>query len=520
MRLARLTAVGFVLFAATNLAAQQASAPSATGETGLFTILDGWTLPKGEWSFGFYYNNWDRLVAPVPGGVVRPFTDDWDYDWNRLSASAGYGISDRFELSLMVPYDDFSASDNRHKGYLNGEFFADEIDASGIGNVRIGAKYQLFGDVESGETLALNAFVEAPTGENEGVSTDDTGFGVGLNWNFSPNWVARLGYRDPGDPEAFDVSTEIEAGLGYAVALNDRFDWITELAATLYQGGDSSPDDAFDLATGGRYWIGEDRRWAVNFALRTELSQLSDTDEHCPIGGLVGLTMMPRLLTPEQIAQRLADREAGNPPGTAKAAQAAEAQRAAAQAAADKAAADKAAADKAAAGSSAAGMGTPAEQAAARKAADEAAAKKAAEEAAAKGRAEEASKKAADEAAREAAAAAARQAPTETINFGSSSDRLTNIAKAKLDEVALRLKQNPAATALIVGGADAQGGDSANQSLGLRRAQSAKSYLVSRHQIDGSRIAVESRGSADPVASNDTGAGREQNRRAIIIVRL
>ena len=78
--------------------AQQASAPTATGETGLFTLIDGWTLPQGEWSFGFYYNNWDRLVAPIPGGVARPFTDDWDYDWNRLSASVGYGITDRFEL--------------------------------------------------------------------------------------------------------------------------------------------------------------------------------------------------------------------------------------------------------------------------------------------------------------------------------------------------------------------------------------------------------------------------------------
>jgi outer membrane protein OmpA-like peptidoglycan-associated protein len=283
------------------------------------------------------------------------------------------------------------------------------------------------------------------------------------------------------------------------VALSDRFDWITELAATFYQGGDSDRDDAYDLATGGRYWIGEERRWAVNFALRTELSQLSDTDEHCPIGGLIGLTLMPRLMTPEQIADRIADREAGDPPGTAKAAAAA------AAAEEQRSAAEKAAAAKAAAEKSAA------DQAAAKKATDEAAAKRAAEQSA---------RQAADEAARQAAAEAARQAPTETINFGSGSDRLTNIAKAKLDEVALRLKQNPAATALIIGGADAQGSDGSNQSLGTRRAQSAKSYLVSRHQIDGSRITVESRGSSDPAASNDTEAGREQNRRAVIIVRL
>ena len=121
---------------------------------------------------------------------------------------------------------------------------------------------------------------------------------MGLNWNFAPNWLARVGYRDPGDADHFDVSEELQAGLGYSVAINDRFDWITELAATFYQGGDSNPDDSFDLTSGGRYWFGESRTWAVNFALRLELNQLSDTDEHCPIGGLLGLTLMPAPVRP------------------------------------------------------------------------------------------------------------------------------------------------------------------------------------------------------------------------------
>ena len=274
--------------------AQLSSAPTATGETGMFTLLDGWTLPKGEWSLGFYYNNWDRLVAPVPGGVTRPLSDDWDYDWNRLSASVGYGLTDRFELSVMVPYEDFSASDNRHLGYVNGRSFSNKIDGSGIGNIHVGAKYQLFGNVDEGTALSLNAFVDLPTGdEDEGIVTGDTGFGVGVNWNFAQNWLARLGYRDPGDANHFDVSEELQAGLGYSAAINERFDWITELAATFNQGGDSNADDAFDLTSGGRYWFGESHTWAVNFALRLELNQLSDTDEHCPVGGLIGLTLMP-----------------------------------------------------------------------------------------------------------------------------------------------------------------------------------------------------------------------------------
>ena len=453
--------------------AQQASAPTATGETGLFTLLDGWTLPKGEWSLGFYYNNWDRLVAPVPGGVTRPLSDDWDYDWNRLSASVGYGLTDRFELSVMIPYEDYTASDNRHLGYVNGTSFSNKINGSGLGNIHVGGKYQLFASAEEGKALSLNAFVELPTGdEKEGIVTGGTGWGVGVNWDFAPNWLARFGYRDPGSADHFDVSEELQAGLGYSTAINDRFDWITELAATLYQGGDTNPDDAFDLTTGGRYWFGDTGQWAMNFGLRVELNQLSNTDEHCPIGGLVGLTFFPRA---KGHAQILADRLAAE--------KAAEEARIAAEAAA----------------------------AAAAKQAEEA--RIAAEKAAETARQAEAARLAAEE--------AARVKPSEeTVQFPSSGERLSNIAKAKLDEVALRLKQTPAATALIIGHADNQGTDATNQALGLRRAEAAKSFLVKRHQIDSTRITVESRGSSEPIAANDTEAGREQNRRVVIVVTL
>ncbi|KAB2962419.1 MAG: hypothetical protein F9K16_09075, partial [Thermoanaerobaculia bacterium] len=276
--------------------AQGQDGPTVTGESGLFTLLDGWTLPRGEWSFGLYYNNWDRLVAPVPGfDPVAPLTDDWDYDWNRLSASVGWGATERLEFALMLPWEMLRADDNHHIGVVNGKQFANEIDASGIGNVRFGAKYRFWADEPAGRALAGNLFVELPTGDDdEGVVTGDTGWGLGLDWSMAPNWVSRVGFRDPGDADDFDVPEEIELGIGNVARLNERFDWITELAATLYQGGDSSPDDAIDLTTGGRYWIGDAGRWAVNFGLRLELNQLSDTDEHCPIGGLAGLTFFPR----------------------------------------------------------------------------------------------------------------------------------------------------------------------------------------------------------------------------------
>lgn len=432
------------------LAAQAEDGPTVTGESGLFTLLDGWTLPQGEWSFGLYYNNWDRLVAPVPGlELLPPATDDWDYDWHRLSASVGYGVTDAFELSLMLPYEMLKASDNHHVGIVNGKFFADEIDASGLGNVRAGAKYRFWADPDAGQALAGNLFVELPTGDDdEGVVTGDSGWGLGFDWSIAPSWVANVGYRDPGDADDFDVPEEIAAGIGNVARLSDRLDWITELAATLYQGGDSSPDDAIDLTTGGRYHFGEANRWAFNFGVRLELNQLSDTDEHCPIGGLLGLTFYPRRPPPPPPPPPPAPAPVAPPPPPAPAP-------------------------------------TP------------------------------------------APAPVAPPPPPpppreveEICLFDSGSARVDNRCRAVLDEVALRLKQDAAATARIIGYADAQGNAAGNDRLALRRAEAARQVLVERHGIDPSRIAVESRGSSEPAASNETAEGRSQNRRAVIVVRL
>ena len=107
-----------------------------------------------------------------------------------------------------------------------------------------------------------------------------------------------------------------------------------------------------------------------------------------------------------------------------------------------------------------------------------------------------------------------------TVQFNSGSARLSNIAKAKLDEVALRMRQDPELSALVIGYSDSQGPEATNQRMSEQRAQAVEDYLVQRQGIDGDRISVQGRGSADPVASNETAEGRAQNRRAVVILRI
>ncbi len=106
------------------------------------------------------------------------------------------------------------------------------------------------------------------------------------------------------------------------------------------------------------------------------------------------------------------------------------------------------------------------------------------------------------------------------IQFDAASARLTNIAKAILDGIALRMKNDLNATAVVTGYSDNGGNEAANQAISAKRAQSAKEYLVTRHGIDPNRVTTAARGSADAAYDNATPEGRAKNRRAVIVVTL
>lgn len=114
-------------------------------------------------------------------------------------------------------------------------------------------------------------------------------------------------------------------------------------------------------------------------------------------------------------------------------------------------------------------------------------------------------------------------APRTTVDeiyFDAGSARLTNIAKAILDGVALRMKNDLNSTAVITGYSDNTGAEEANMAITGQRAEAAKEYLVTRHGIDPNRVATVAKGSADPAYDNATPEGRAKNRRAVIVVTL
>ena len=90
-------------------------------------------------------------------------------------------------------------------------------------------------------------------------------------------------------------------------------------------------------------------------------------------------------------------------------------------------------------------------------------------------------------------------------------------AREKLARVSGILVTHPDLKLEIEGHTDSVGTDSYNQGLSERRAESVRSYLVSQN-IPAQSITTQGFGETRPVASNDTAAGRQQNRRVELVV--
>jgi outer membrane protein OmpA-like peptidoglycan-associated protein len=89
--------------------------------------------------------------------------------------------------------------------------------------------------------------------------------------------------------------------------------------------------------------------------------------------------------------------------------------------------------------------------------------------------------------------------------------------RENLRQLAQSLQRYPGTEVLIVGHTDDRGTDAYNLTLSQRRAESARSYLVSMG-IPADRIRTAGRGESEPIASNETDAGRQQNRRVEIAI--
>jgi flagellar motor protein MotB len=102
--------------------------------------------------------------------------------------------------------------------------------------------------------------------------------------------------------------------------------------------------------------------------------------------------------------------------------------------------------------------------------------------------------------------------------FARNSETLEPTAHDTLAKVAELIDAYKGHPVRIIGYTDSIGEASYNKTLSQRRAALVKEFFVHNFEIDGGRVSTEGRGEDEPIAPNDTPAGREANRRIEVLI--
>ncbi len=108
----------------------------------------------------------------------------------------------------------------------------------------------------------------------------------------------------------------------------------------------------------------------------------------------------------------------------------------------------------------------------------------------------------------------------EEVLFEKGQATLRSGAAQELQQIAASVKQRyDGGQIRVYGYTDATGGSGKNQQLSQQRAEAVKNWLVQNGGLNAGNVSVHAQGENNPVASNDTEQGRQQNRRVEIVAR-
>ncbi len=103
------------------------------------------------------------------------------------------------------------------------------------------------------------------------------------------------------------------------------------------------------------------------------------------------------------------------------------------------------------------------------------------------------------------------------VTFATDSAQITPAFYSTLDQVTATITEYQDTRVRVAGHTDSTGSDSYNQQLSERRAQAVASYLTGSG-VANTRVTTVGYGETQPIASNETADGRQQNRRVEIVL--
>ncbi len=104
------------------------------------------------------------------------------------------------------------------------------------------------------------------------------------------------------------------------------------------------------------------------------------------------------------------------------------------------------------------------------------------------------------------------------VKFDFDKETIRPQEKDNIAEMANFVKLHTSANVTLEGHTDNKGSKAYNMSLSQRRADSVKNYLVNTLGIDAARLSTRGHGFSQPIATNETEAGRQENRRVMATI--
>ncbi len=457
-----------------------------TGPTGLFEIVTAEGLEGRDYSFSFYFNNFDREIAE----------GDYSIDYTYLSLPLAYGITDRFEASfapeyLMIRQDEVE-------------------DTDGFGDILVNLKTTLLRENKA-PGIGLLLFGKVPTAdEEEGLGTGEPDYGIKALLSKSVGSAglhANFGFIKKGDPDYVDFDDQFMYGLGLNLPLESDLQFIVELLGeTAFRDDYEEP---LDFTVGARYTMSN----GLTLGGGVRYNLLMDYD-HCPVGGVFHIGYAKPEPTPEPVPTPVPNR----PPRVTcriESAEVIQGQYTRVTAEAYDPDMDMLTYEWSVDGGRIEGEGArvryqtddtePGGFTISLTVSDP------------QGLTDTCSLEV--QVIKKAPERKKVRLPMSPIPFKKGS-RVDNVAKALLDDIAVTIKKHPGVNVAIVGHTDSTGSEEINRKVGKKRAENVKKYLADRHNINPDRLTVLSAGESQPVADNDTAEGRAKNRRVEIVMEV
>jgi peptidoglycan-associated lipoprotein len=245
MKTIRLVAYGLLLSLVFSLSANaQDSRPSGNtiyGDTGIWFVPQGETLPKGRWSGGFQLVNEDRSEG---------FSDITD-----IGGMFAFGATDRIELFGAMSYRRIDA--DLVPVARNGQpqdFLINQGWSTGLGDLWLGAKFNLFSQASNnGYAIGARVMAKIPSASRDdglGTGKADFQFDLITSREFAEkiDLAMSTGIKLRGSPEGYELTPGFKWGIAGAFPSRSRFRVIGEMhgealfdQAQTFSGSDPAP---------------------------------------------------------------------------------------------------------------------------------------------------------------------------------------------------------------------------------------------------------------------------------------